>query len=104
MVLSFKLPVTVFTDYSANPAITQQTKLATVNITKQNLQLVRASMYLSEFNLQVLHHPGKSHTVSDTLSQLFSRNTMNAFKDTLNIEAFHMFTKFMIAMSEDFHK
>ena len=76
----------------------------TADTTKQNLQFVKASIYLSEFNLQVLHCFEKSYTIPDTLSQLSSRNTMNASEDALNIKTFHMFTGFIIAMSENFHK
>ena len=104
MVLSFKLPVTIFMNHSVNSAIAQQTKLVTTDTTKQNLQFIKASMYLSEFNLQVLHHPEKSHTVSDALSQLSSRNIMNTSKNTLNIKTFHMFIRSTITMSENFHK
>ena len=68
MILSFEHVVTVFTDYGTNLAIVKQIKLATADTVKQNLKLVWASMYLSEFNLQIVHKPGKSHTVSDAFN------------------------------------
>ena len=76
----------------------------TADIVKQNLWFIKTLMYLSEFNLQVLHCSGKSHTVLNTLSQLFNRNIMNASENAFNIEAFYMFTRFMITMLENFHK
>ena len=75
----------------------------TADTVKQNFQFIKTLMYLLKFNLQILHHSGKSHTVPDALSQLFSRNIMNASKDTFDIEIFHTFARFTITMSEDFH-
>lgn len=37
-----------------------------------NLRLVRASQYLSQFELDVRYKPGKQHIVPDTLSRLTS--------------------------------
>ena len=45
--------VTVYTDHSATTSIVKQTKLTTSSTDKLNLRLVRALMYLSQFNLDV---------------------------------------------------
>lgn len=63
-------PVVVFTDHSAAVPISRQTTLTTSSTDKLNLRLVRASQYLSGFNLSVRHKPGKANVVPDALSRL----------------------------------
>lgn len=41
---------------------------------KMNLRLVRASLFLQQFRLDVRHKPGKEHIISDALSRLASTN------------------------------
>lgn len=64
------LLVVIYTDYSAAVLISRQTTLITSSTDKLNLRLVRASQYLSSFNLAVRHKAGKSNIVPDTLSRL----------------------------------
>ena len=67
---SLKPPVVVYTDHSAAVPISKQTTLNTTSTDKLNLRLVRASQYLSAFNLELRHKAGKSNTVPDALSRL----------------------------------
>lgn len=63
-------PVVIYTDHSAAVPISRQTSLNTTSTDKLNLRLVRASQYLSAFNLELRHKAGKSNTVPDALSRL----------------------------------
>ena len=63
-------PVVIYTDHSAAVQISRQTTLSTSSTDKLNLRLVRASQYLSGFNLAVRHKAGKANVVPDALSRL----------------------------------
>lgn len=63
-------PVIVYTDHSAAVQISRQTTLSTSSTDKLNLRLVRASQYLSGFNLAIRHKDGKKNVVPDALSRL----------------------------------
>ena len=63
-------PVVIYTDHSAAVQISRQTTLSTSSTDKLNLRLVRASQYLSGFNLAVRHKAGKANIVPDALSRL----------------------------------
>ena len=65
-----KPPVVVYTDHSAAVPISRQTSLSTSSTDKLNLRLVRASQYLSMFDLTVRHKAGKTNVVPDALSRL----------------------------------
>ena len=65
-----KSPTTIFTDHSAAVPISTQTSLSSSSTDKLNLRLVRASQYLSQFDLTVKHKSGKSNVVPDALSRL----------------------------------
>ncbi len=71
-------PVIVYTDHSAAVPILKQTTLTTSSIDKLNLRLVRASQYLSGFNLSVRHKSGKSNVVPDALSRLPAHTKLSA--------------------------
>ena len=65
-----KPPVVVYTDHSAAVPISRQTSLTSSSTDKLNLRLVRASQYLSMFDLSVRHKAGKANVVPDALSRL----------------------------------
>jgi hypothetical protein len=63
--------VVVFTDHQATRDIVKQTNFRHSTPHKQNLRLIRASLYLSQFpQIKVLHIPGKLNVVPDALSRL----------------------------------
>ena len=71
MIDSSKQPPTIiYTDHSAAVPISRQTTLATSSTDKLNLRLVRASQYLSSFNIAIRHKAGKANIVPDALSRL----------------------------------
>jgi hypothetical protein len=65
-----KFPAIIYTDHSAAIPISRQTTLSTSSTDKLNLRLVRASQYLSSFNLAIRHKSGASNVVPDALSRL----------------------------------
>jgi len=65
-----RAPTIIFTDHSAAIPISRQTTLSTSSTDKLNLRLVRASQYLSSFNLSIRHKSGASNVVPDALSRL----------------------------------
>ena len=67
---SKKPPTIIYTDHSAAVPISRQTTLTTSSTDKLNLRLVRASQYLSSFNIALRHKAGKSNVVPDALSRL----------------------------------
>ena len=82
-------PIIVYTDHGANPSIANQTKLSISSVDKQNLKLIRASTYLSQFRLDIRYRPGKTHIVPDALSRLPSRNTGGEGIDSLDVDSLH---------------
>ena len=115
MIISSDHPTVIYTDHSANAGIAVQTKLTSSSVDKLNLKLVRASMYLSQFRLNIHHRPGKSNIVPDALSRLPSTAGKKNTVDSLDIESFHAgildpeiadphaFSHSLIAMNEDFN-
>jgi hypothetical protein len=61
---------TIFTDHAAATSIAKQVHLSSANTDKLNLRLIRASQYLSQFDLDVRYRPGRIHLVPDALSRL----------------------------------
>jgi hypothetical protein len=70
MIKSSEHPTIIYTDHGATPAIAAATKLTTSSTDRLNMKLVRASMYLSQFRLDIRHRPGKSNVIPDALSRL----------------------------------
>lgn len=63
-------PVIVLTDHAATKGIVDQTSLSTTSTDRANKRLVNASIYLSQYGLNVYHLPGKFNFVPDALSRL----------------------------------
>ena len=80
----------IFIDHVANPSIARQTTLSSENIDKLNLKLVRASTYLSQFDLNIRYRSEKNNIMLDALSRLSSNAiSKDAEIDTLDIESYH---------------
>ena len=76
-------PMIVLTDHSSLVDIVRQTKLSTSSAEKLNLRLVRASNYLSQYNMKIRHKPGKLNIVPDALSRLAQLGTERPQEDVL---------------------
>jgi hypothetical protein len=70
MIQSSKSTVIVLTDHGATKGIYDRTSLNTADVTKANMRLVHASVYLSQFDLDIRHYPGRLNIVPDALSRL----------------------------------
>ncbi len=76
--------------------------MITSNTDKLNLRLVRADMYLSQFDLDIKHKSERDHVISDALSRLsfFENNdeklTKNQNSDTL--EDIEMYAEILMKM------
>ncbi|SLM34971.1 transposon tf2-1 polyprotein [Lasallia pustulata] len=73
LVESCTKPAIGFTDHSATTSIAKQTTLSSSSTDKVNLRLVRASQYVSTFDLDIRFRPGKQHIVPDALSRLMNK-------------------------------
>jgi hypothetical protein len=62
--------VIIYTDHSETVDIVKQQNFKHATPQRQNLRLVRASLYLSQFQLDVRQIPGKQNVVADALSRL----------------------------------
>lgn len=70
-------PTIVLTDHAATAGIVRQTSLTSSSVDHLNRRLIRASQYLSQFNLEVLHVKGREYLVPDALSRLSAADTTN---------------------------
>ena len=81
------------------------------------MKLIRTSVYLSQFRLNIRYKPDKNHIIPDALSRLPTTNRMPSDKDdVLDIENFHIamidpkddftyvYQNDLIALSNDFKK
>ena len=111
----------VYIDHVVNTSIARQITLNSVNTNKLNLRLMRASIYLSQFRLDVRHRSDKEHVISDALSRLFfdsgQISQQFSFEDILDFDTFHdgivdssadhdvyVFQKSLVIMSDEFRK
>jgi hypothetical protein len=101
---NLKPPTTIFTDHSAILGLAKQSDITTtVSVEKLNLRLVHASEYLSRFQLDIRHKPGKTHIVPDALSRLPSLNgamTDNAAEGEL--DALHAESTTLLQLHDEF--
>lgn len=99
---------TIFTDHSAATFIAKQTDLNSSSVEKLNLRLIRASQYLSQFNLQVVYRPGKIHLVPDALSRLLGameESHTNTLDDlTIEDADTEAFTAVLVEMAPEFRQ
>ena len=111
----------VYIDHVVNTFIARQTILNFVNTNKFNLRLIRASIYLSQFRLNVKHRSNKKHVISNVFSRLFFDNKQASqqinFENALNFDTFHnnlvdssnnhnvyALQKSLVVMFDDFRK
>ncbi len=70
MLHSSNHPIIVLTDHDSTRGIVAQTSLQTTSTDRANRRLVNASIYLSSYQLEVYHLPGRLNLVPDALSRL----------------------------------
>lgn len=72
---SSKQSTVVLTDHSATKQVVEKTSLETSSTDRANRRLVVASIYLSEYDLEVFHLPGKKNFIPDALSGMTAPET-----------------------------
>ena len=75
--------VVVFVDHSAIVGIAAATSLATSATDKLNPRIIRAAQYLSLYDLDIRHWPGRLHIIPDALSRLPAKNDSPSDTDVL---------------------
>ena len=99
-----KLTIIVYTDHFITTLIVRQTSLISVTINKLNLQLVQASQYLSQFNLDVQYRSKKQHIVSDALFCLLnSIADLRNFNDDSTLNEVFAYSTTLIKLLKEFH-
>ena len=93
-----KFSIIIYTNHSTIVSIFKQTTLITFNIDKLNFRLIRASQYLSNFNIVIRHKSNKSNVIFDVLSKLFDKlSTQSNVID--KIEIFDVLYKHFVNLS-----
>ena len=81
----------LYIDHETTIEIINQTKLNFINIDKQNLKLIKTSMYLFQFRLKIRHRFEKFNIISNALNKL-SMKTKNS-KKKLDLKHYIEFLK-----------
>lgn len=95
--------IIIFTDHSATTDIARQTTLSSSSTDRMNLRLIRASQYVSQFDLDVRWRPGKQNVVPDALSRLL-RKRVEKFQDDAPgiLDEISVYNLTLVEMSEDY--
>lgn len=95
--------IVIFKNYLVSIFIAKQISLTSFNIDKFNLKLIRISVYLSQFDLNVKYKSNKINIVSNALFKL-STKTLTRFSTNLNCYLKKIFQISLIIIIENFKK
>ena len=88
-----KYIIIIFTNYFVNIFIVNQITFASNNINKLNLRLIRVSIYLSQFRLNIKYKFDKKHVIFDVLSRFLSNSELVVAqfnsKNILDLDIYH---------------
>jgi hypothetical protein len=101
MIKTSKHLIIIWTDHSATTVIIKQTKLSIINTNKLNLRLVRAVMYLSQFELDVRHKSKRDHVISNALFRL-STFDISSEEITNTLKDVNVYVETLIEMFSNF--
>jgi hypothetical protein len=93
-------PTVIYTDHSSSADLAKQTTLKTTSAEKLNLRLIRASQYMQQFRLRVIHRPGKTNSIADALSRLPTK-TASAENNPTDLDAL-LYHVSLVEMSPEF--
>ena len=91
-----KLFIVININYFVVVSIFKQIILIISNIDKLNLRFIRASQYLSSFNIIIRHKFNKFNMIFDVLSRLSSKTTIDV---TNKIEIFDVLYEYFIKLT-----
>lgn len=99
----------IYTNHEANSVIAAKTKLNTSNIDKLNLKLIRVSMYLFQFWLDVKHRSEKSKVISNVLNKLSTvkkkvKNTLKIDRKDSETDQVYAYAMSLVEMLSEFRK
>ena len=126
MIETVKHVIVIFTNHNVNTSIIKQTTFFSSNIDKLNFRLIRAFIYLFQFQLEVKYRLDKNYIVSNVLFRLFFNNDQigsvsASSENKLNLNIYHVsmlnsfcskqieqeiyvMNEILIEMSNDFRK
>ena len=81
--------IVVFTDHVVNASIAKQIILSFSNIDKLNFRLMRASIYLFQFRLNIRYRFDKRHVISNVLFRLSTDKFFLDENENLNLKSYH---------------
>ena len=100
MIKSLKYSTVIYINHEANLVITIEIKLNTININKLNLKLIRISIYLFQFRLNVKHRFENFNVISNAFNRLsiaknkikkYFENRRKKFRFRLNLNLQYFF-------------
>ena len=94
MIEVVKHVIVIFTNHNVNIFIVKQTIFFSSNIDKLNFRLMRAFIYLSQFQLKIKYRLDKNYIVSNALFRLFFGNgqidsVSVSSRNKLNLNIYH---------------
>jgi hypothetical protein len=92
MIKSSKHSTIIYIDHEVSSVIAAIIKLSIFSTDRLNMKLIRASMYLSQFRLNIRHRAEKFNIVSDALSRL-SVEKNNSSHEALDLDLDHYQSK-----------
>ena len=117
MIETSKYIIIIYIDHVVNSSITCQIKFINNNVDKLNIKLIRVSIYLSQFRLNVRYKSKRFYIILDAFNRLSTRNIMFSDKNNVfDIENFHndiinsknddiyVFNKNLITIFDDFKR
>ncbi len=104
MPLTPKPRITIYTNYTITTVVVKQTKLSIISTDKLNLRLVRASIYLLQFNLDVKYKLGKLYIIPDALSRLPIKETTPEIPSTFYITLVEISNDFKARLKKGYTK
>ena len=117
MIETFKYIIIIYIDHVVNSSITRQIKFINNNVDKLNMKLIRVSIFLSQFRLNVRYKSKRFYIILDAFNRLSIKNIMfNDKNNVLDIENFYnniinsknddiyIFNKNLITIFDDFKR
>ena len=78
--------IIIYINYSTMMSIFKQTSLATFNMNKLNLRLIRVSQYLSNFNIVIRYKTNKINVISNVFFRLSKKSSIQSnFNDKIEV-------------------
>ena len=92
----------IFIDHVVNVLITKQTILLFNNIDKLNFRLIRTSVYLFQFRLNIRYRFNKRYVILNTLFRLLTKKLFLNESNNLNLKNYHSDIKNLFANNQCF--